>query len=104
MDGWLLLRLACIVACAVCGILLSSARFRQWPEWTQKTRDHWWALAGWTFFGAYGSIESIVQGNPGGSRIIVLTLICALTLRALLRSGELRARPALEKKKDSHEL
>lgn len=100
MDGWDLLRIACVIGCCFCGLLLSSARFKQWNEWTTKTQDHWWALGGWVFVGAYGTVENIIQGNPGGSRLIVLALVIALTLRALLRPGELRAQAALSRKKN----
>lgn len=98
MDGWDVLRCICILGCAINGLLLSTARFRQWDTWSDKTKDHWWALGGWVFFGAYASIEALIQHIPGGSRLIVLALIIALTTRALLRDGELHARAALTRK------
>ena len=101
MPWWDALRNLCILGCVVNGLLLSTARFRQWDEWSDKTREHWWALSGWVFFGAYASIESLVTHVPGGSRIIVLLLIIALTLRALLRDGQLHARAALSRKESS---
>lgn len=99
MDWWMVMRIACLVGCTVCGLLLSTAKFHQWDEWSPKTQDHWWALAGWTFVGFYGTIENMIQHNRGGSRLIVLTLVIALTLRALLRSGELRAQSVIESRK-----
>lgn len=98
MDGWTILRILCILGCCVSGLLLSTARFRQWNEWSDKTKDHWWALGGWVFFGTYGTIESMIQHNPGGSRLIVLALVITFTLRALLRDGELQARASLSRK------
>lgn len=100
MDWWMILRILILVGCTVCGLMLSTARFRQWDDWTVKTKDHWWALSGWVFVSFYGVIENIVQGNPGGSRLIVLALVVALTLRALFRSGELRADATIPGKKD----
>lgn len=103
MDIWFVLRCACVVACCASGLLLSSARFRQWSTWTAKTKDHWWALSAWVFFGAYASIESIIQDNPGGSRIIVLALVVMLTFRALTGPGELSAKSALYSRKEKND-
>lgn len=99
-DLWLLLRIFCIVGCTYSLFLLSTARFRQWSDWTVKTKDHWWALTGWCFASIYGTIELLLSGVDGGSRQIVISLVVALTLRALLRSGELRAHASLPRKKD----
>lgn len=98
MDWWLALRILCIFGCCVNGVLLSTARFRQWNSWSDKTKDHWWALGGWTFFGAYATIENIILDTPGGPRLIVLALVVAFTARALMGSGELRADSALSRK------
>lgn len=100
MDLWLVLRIVCLIGCLASLYLLSTSRFRQWAEWTPKTKDHWWALTGWTFVGVYGIIEQLAQKNEGGSRLIVLTLVVLLTLRALLRSGELKAHAVVTREKD----
>lgn len=99
-DLWLLLRIFCFLGCAYSLLLLSTARFRQWNDWTVKTKDHWWALTGWVFACGYGVIELLVKEVDGGSRLIVTSLVVALTLRALLRSGELRAHASYPGKKD----
>lgn len=65
-----------------------------------KTRDHWWALTGWCFASMYGTIELMLSKVEGGSRQIVISLVVALTLRALLRSGELRAHASFPGKKE----
>ncbi len=96
----MVVRLVAIALCAVCGVLLSTARFRQWDNWNAKTQDHWWALCGWVFLGAYDTIENIVQNNAVGSRLVVLLLVAAVTLRALLRSGDLTAKSIRETKKE----
>jgi hypothetical protein len=97
---WFLLRIFCIGGCALSLLLLSTARFRQWDDWSVKTQDHWWALAGWCFVGIYGTVELLVSEVQGGSRLIVSALVVALTLRALLRTGELKAHSSFPGKKD----
>ena len=99
-DVWLLLRIFCFVGCAFSLFLLSTARFRQWDEWTIKTKDHWYALTGWVFTCMYGVVELLLNNVEGGSRLIITSLVVALTLRALLRSGELKAHASLTGKKD----
>ena len=101
MDWWMLLRIACIIGCVVNGVILSTARFRLWSTWSDKTRAHWWALCGWVFFGAYASIESLILHVPGGSRLIVLALIIVLTFRALIHDGELRSQAVFPRKDSS---
>ena len=100
-EFWLLLRIFCIIGCAWSLLLLSTARFRQWSEWSVKTKDHWWALTGWCFASIYGTVELLTNNVDGGSRQIIITLVVALTLRALLRSGELKAHASFPGKKDS---
>lgn len=97
---WLSLRIFCFLGCAYSLLLLSTARFRQWKDWTVKTRDHWWALTGWVFACMYGVIELLTRNVDGGSRLIVTSLVVALTLRALIRSGELKAHSSFPGKKD----
>lgn len=99
-DIWLLLRIFCFIGSAYSLFLLSTARFRQWKGWTVKTKDHWYALTGWVFACMYGVVELLLKDVDGGSRLIVTSLVVALTLRALLRSGELRATASLPGKKD----
>lgn len=97
---WLILRMFCIAGCGYSMLLLATARFRQWNDWSVKTKDHWWALTGWCFASMYGTIELLLMRVDGGSRQIVITLVVALTLRALLRSGELKAHASFPGKKD----
>lgn len=97
---WLFLRIFCILGCAWSLLLLSTARYRQWQSWNVKTRDHWWALTGWCFASIYGTVELLTNNVDGGSRQIVISLVVALTLRALLRSGELKAHASFPGKKD----
>lgn len=99
-DLWLYLRIFCFLGCTYSLFILATSRFRQWDEWTVKTQDHWYALTGWVFACMYGVIELILQGNEGGSRLIVTSLVVALTLRALLRKGELKAHSIFSDKKD----
>lgn len=101
MDWVLLARVIAIALCALCGVFLSTSRYRQWSTWSPKTQDHWWALCGWTFLGAYDTLENLVRDEPAGGRLVVLYLVAALTLRALLRSGEVRSTAFREvRKKD----
>lgn len=98
MDWWLLLRYVDVLGCAACGLILTTSRFRYWGEWNVKTRDYWWALCGWTFFGAFDAIENVIRNDPAGSSLIIRSLVIALTLRALLRVGDVGSNSAVPRK------
>lgn len=84
MDIWLVLRILMIVGCVACLLVLATAHFRQWNRWNVTTRNHWFALAGWVFLGLYSAIENLIQGSPGGTRIIAGLLVVCFTIRALV--------------------
>lgn len=86
---WFIIRIICLIGCLIVLWFLASSYYRQWSTWNEKTRRHWLALCGWAFFGLYSIVESLIQGNPGGSRLIVMTLVIALTAHAIMAKGEL---------------
>lgn len=100
MDGYDYLRIVNSAVAIVCLVLLALAFKKQRKTWNTKTHDHWWALSGWVFLAAYAAIENLVLDNPGGSRVLVQSLVIALTVRALLRRGNITAKPALDRHKE----
>lgn len=90
-----LLRIANAIGCLVALWILSVSAYRQWSSWTDKTRNHWWALSGWVFIGMEAAIENVVLQTEPGPRVILQALVVAFTLRALLDRGELKAESEL---------
>lgn len=81
--------------CIVALYLLGSAFFHQWRDWNFKTRQHWFALVGWTFLGMEGSFENLIFHTQPGPRLILQTLVVAWTIRALTIHEKLESDPAI---------
>lgn len=69
--------------------------FQDWrhfrPSWNIKTQDHWLALVMWTLVGLTGAIEAMSRGLDIGPTAPAKMLAVAVTLRALLRKGNVEA-------------
>ena len=101
MDYFMLtLRVINIIGCLLILWWLSVSAFRNWRNWNEKTRMHWWALVGWVFLGFELTIENLIQNNSPGPKTIIQTLVVAWTIRALLLNDELSARSSIPWKKE----
>lgn len=101
MSLELTLRVVNAAGCVLALWILADGARRQRGTWNVKTQDHWLALFGWVFLGFIGAIEAISRGLAVGPTSVGKLLVVAITLRAILRSGNVAAtRPQVPWKKD----
>lgn len=63
-------------------------RWRQYSrEWTNKTKDYWYALLMWTFVGVVGSIQGILLDRSLTPATVVLTAAVLVTAKGLHTKG-----------------
>ena len=91
MDWELALRAVNIAGCLFALWILGLDAYRLRQNWNLKTQDHWLALAMWVLVGFTGAVEGLLRGIDIGPTTMLKLLAVALTLRALLRKGEVTA-------------
>lgn len=84
-------RALALVGCAFALWILALDGYRFRKTMNIKTQDHWLALSVWVFIGGLGAVEAITRGLSIGPTGVLKLLAVALTLRALLRTGEVVA-------------
>lgn len=91
MDWEVAIRLLNVVGCVFAFWILGLDARKYRKSWNIKTQDHWLALSAWVLVGLVGALEAIARGVSIGPTSPVKMLAVALTLRALLRKGEVTA-------------
>lgn len=92
MEHWeLFFRLVNVVGCLFALWILGQDFRKYRKSWNVKTQDHWLALVAWVIVGFSGAIEAISRGISVGPTTPIKWLAVAVTLRALLRKGEVVA-------------
>jgi hypothetical protein len=88
LDDWHdFLRLGVFVI-SIYAFVMLIVRWRQYAdEWTDKTKDYWYALLMWTFVGIVGSIQGIIMDRPLTPATVVLTAAVLVTGRGLHTKG-----------------
>lgn len=87
----LLLRILNATGCLFALWILGLDAYRYRKTWNIKTQDHWLALVVWVVVGMSGAIEALMRGLSVGPTTVLKLLAVAITLRALLRKGEVVA-------------
>lgn len=80
------LRMVNLVLCAVLLFACSMRLTRDWPHWTRRERVVRVHLVAYLFCIAYGTAESLQQGNPFGWRLLLLLAVHISFLLALFRN------------------
>lgn len=69
--------------------LLGRHAWHRWTNYTDKSRDYWWSLLGWSVLGVVAATEDLLHDSGSDSRTVLRLLVAGVTLHGLVTQGNL---------------
>lgn len=87
-DHWFdYYRLAILIVCVICTVMLTNRFIRHRKAWNSKTIDYWYSMMMWSIAGSVIAVEGIRLDSPFSVRTVFVSLAAVVSLRGLMRKG-----------------